>query len=208
MIQKRCFFFFSLFFLIALAAPAQFVSIGSGLHSPGDFSNVVASQDFDSEEARFDRGRIFSLDVGTRLIPFIRGGVHYSRSTANLRLTRDNAFDSRAEADFQASIVTFDLRVVTPSAASLRLFGFGGAGFSRHTLTANEVMKNSFPGGIGDTRTALVYTYGGGIERHLHQLIHLRFEVRNYRSSTLDFISNSDGGWDRLAFIAGITIGL
>ncbi len=208
MIHQRYFLFFILFFLIAPAAPAQFVGIGGGWHAPGDFSNPAASQEFAGGEARFDRGGIFSLDAGTRLFPFVRGGVHYSRSTAVLDLRIEDAFGSRAEADLEASTVTFDLRAVTPSAASFRLFGFGGAGFSRLTLTANEVVENPFPGGIGDTRTALVYTYGGGIERHLHQLVHLRFEVRNYRSSTPDFILRSDGGWDRVAFIAGITIGL
>ena len=79
---------------------------------------------------------------------------------------------------------------------------------TRFSLDVRQEVENPFPDGAPGGLTSFVFTYGGGIERHLRQLIHLRFEVRDYVSPVSAHLYRPGGLWHRMAVSGGITIGL
>jgi opacity protein-like surface antigen len=125
-----------------------------------------------------------------------------------MRIQRGDAFGSSAEVELSAHTVTFDTHVRTPSAFSFRLYGLAGAGVTRFGVDVKREVEIPFPGGAPDNITSFVFTYGGGVERHLHQLVHLRLEVRDYLTPVSKQLYEPGGTWHRLAVIGGITIGL
>jgi hypothetical protein len=107
-----------------------------------------------------------------------------------------------------AKTFTFETRFRSPFYSSFRFFGLGGAGITRFGLDVKTEIENPFPGGAPGGLTAFVFTYGGGIERHIHQLLHLRLEVRDYVSPVPSELYRPGGLWHRVAVMGGITLGL
>ena len=143
-----------------------------------------------------------------RWFRYVSAGLHYSSATTDLRIQRGDAVGSSAELKLSAHTFTFDTRVRTPSAFRFRLYGLAGAGVMRFGLDVKQELENPFPGGAPDNITSFVFTYGGGVERHLHQLVHLRLEVRDYLTPAPEQLFAPGVTWHRLAVIGGITIGL
>lgn len=204
------FVFLALLFLAASAAHAQFLGIAGGRNLPLDLGR--GSQGGSQERSEFPHGGYFSLDVGMRAFPFVTMGVHYSSAGSDLRLnrgdSRGDAFGPRADVHVSAKTVTFDTRLRSPFVSRFRFFGLAGAGVTRFGLDVNREVENPFPDGVPGGVTSFVFTYGGGVERHLRQLLHLRFEVRDYVSPVSTQLYRPGGLWHRVAVIGGITIGL
>ena len=198
-----------LFFCVAQLAQGQFLGIGGGgLFSKDLGGRTAAGPILDSARSEFGNGSIFTLDAGTRVFPCVSSGLHYSFSSADMFLARGDAFGSSAEAELSAHTVTFDTRVRTPSAYRFRFYGLAGVGVTRFGLDVKSEVEVPFPGGAPDNVTSFVITYGVGIERHLHQLVHLRLEVRDYQTYISNQLFQPGGAWHRVAVIGGITIGL
>lgn len=197
-----------LFLCLPGTAGAQFVGLGGGRLLSQNLADDATAGAFGTPRAESETGGIFALDVGFRRFKNIVLGVHYSSSGADLRIERGDAFGSRADVELKAHTFTFDTRVRTPSAFSFRLYGLAGAGLTRFGLDVKQEVENPFPGGAPDHITSFVLTYGGGVERHLHQLVHLRLEVRDYLTPASEQLFAPGGSWHRLAVIGGITIGL
>jgi hypothetical protein len=191
-----------LLILCASPASAQFVGIAGGRSLPLDLGGGS------SERSEFPHGGYFALDFGMRAFPLINMGVHFSSSGSDARLRRGDALGSRADVDLSAKTVTFDTRFRSPFVSSFRFFGLAGAGVTRFGLDVKQEVENPFPGGAPGGVTSFVFTYGGGIERHLHQLVHLRIEVRDYVSPASTQLYRPGGLWHRVAVSGGITIGL
>ena len=195
-------------FLVPVAQ-AQFLSIGGGGLIPQDLGSETAAGSLPaSPRSEFRNGGIFTLDAGLRLFPHVTAGLHYSSSGTNLLLQRGDALGSSAELDLHAHTITFDTRVRTPFASGFRLYGLAGVGLTRFGLDVQREVGIPFPGGAPDSVTSLVFTYGGGVERHLRQLLHLKLEVRDYHTRIPDHLFRPGGSWHRLAVIGGLTIGL
>jgi opacity protein-like surface antigen len=195
----------TLFFLLLLcvsSAHAQFIGFAGGRNLPRDLGAGSA------ERSDFDNGGYFALDVGLRRFRLVTLGVHFSLAGSDLNLTRGDALGSSADVDLSAKTVTFDTRVRSPFVSSFRFFGLAGAGVTRFGLDIQQAVENPFPQGAPGGITSFVFTYGGGIERHLHQLVHLRFEVRDYVSPVSTDLYRPGGLWHRVAVSGGITIGL
>lgn len=202
---------FSLLFLvwgIIPAAQAQFLGIGGGRLLARDLGRGATGGAAASPRSEFHGGGLFALDVGFRRFPYGILGMHYSFARADLSLDRGDALGSSAEAKVRTHTVTFDTRLRTPFVSSFRFFGLAGAGVMRLGLDVKRGVETPFPGGAPGGFTAFVFTYGGGVERHLHQLVHLRVEVRDYRSPIPTELFRPGGLWGRAAVIGGITIGL
>ena len=200
--------FFSLLCLalgIIPAAQAQFVGIGGGRLLARDLGRGAK---VGSPRSEFRGGGLFALDVGFHRFPHGILAVHYSTAGADLSLARGDTLGSSAEARVRSHTVTFDTRLRTPFVSSFRFFGLAGAGITRLGLDVKRETGTPFPGGAPGGFTAFVFTYGGGVERHLHQLVHLRVEVRDYRSPIPTELFRPGGLWGRAAVIGGITIGL
>lgn len=198
-----------LFFCVAQLAQGQFLGIGvGGLFSQDLGDGTAADPVLGSARSEFGNGRIFTLDVGTRVFPYVSSGLHYSFSSADMLLARGDAFGSSAEVELSVRTITFDTRVRTPSAYRFRLYGLVGAGVTRFGLDVKSEVGVPFPGGAPDKVTSFVITYGVGIERHLRQLVHLRLEVRDYQTYISTQLFQPGGAWHRVAVIGGITVGL
>lgn len=198
-----------LFFCVAQLAQGQFLGIGVGKIFSKDLGGgTAAGSEFGSARSEFGNSRIFTLDAGTRVFPYVSSGLHYSFSSADMFLERGDAFGSSAEVDLRVRTITFDTRVRTPSAYRFRLYALAGVGVSRFRLDVKNEVEVPFPDGAPDNITSFVITYGAGVERHLHQLIHLRLEVRDYQTYISNQLFQPGGTWHRLAVIGGITIGL
>ena len=204
-ITRRSSLLLLLLLCLSSAAHAQFLGIAGGRNFPQDLGRPSSGA---SPRSEFGHGGFFSLDVGLPAFRFVTMGVHYSSSGSDLRLERGDAFGSRADAHLSAKTVTFDTRVRSPFVSSFRFFGLGGAGVTHFGLDVNQAVENPFPGGAPGGLTSFVFTYGGGIERHLRQLAHLRIEVRDYVSPVSTQLYRPGGLWHRVAVIGGITIGL
>jgi opacity protein-like surface antigen len=204
-ITKKFALFF-LLFLCASSAHAQFVGIAGGRNLPRDLGSGSA------ERSDFNNGGYFALDVGLRPFRLITMGVHFSLAGSDLRLergdVRGDVLGSRADVGLSAKTVTFDTRVRSPFVSSFRFFGLAGAGVARYGLDVRQAAGNPFPAGAPGGVTSFVFTYGGGVERHLHQLVDLRFEVRDYVSPVSTELYRPGGLWHRVAVSGGITIGL
>ena len=198
----KIFAHFLVLFLYVPSAQAQFIGFAGGGNLPRDLGQGSL------ETSDFDNSGYFAVDVGLRRIGLVTMGVHYSSAGSDLRLDRGDALGSSAELDLSHKTVTFDTRVRSPFVSSLRFFGLAGAGVTRFGVDVKQAVENPFPQGVPGGITSFVFTYGGGVERHLHQLVHLRFEVRDYVSPVSDQIYRPGGLWHRLAVSGGITIGL
>jgi opacity protein-like surface antigen len=199
---------FSLLFLvlgIIPAAQAQFIGIGGGRLLARDLGRGATGG---APRSEFHGGGLFALDVGFRRFPYGILGVHYSFARADLSIQRGDGLGSSADAEVRSHTVTFDTRLRTPFVSSFRFFGLAGAGVTRLGLDVKREVGTPFPDGAPGGFTAFVFTYGGGVERHLHQLVHLRVEVRDYRSPIPTELFRPGGLWGRMAVIGGITIGL
>ena len=194
--------FLFLLLLCASSAYAQFVGIAGGRNLPLDLGRGS------SERSDFHNGGYFALDFGMRAFPLVSMGVHFSLAGSDLRLARGDALGSRADVGLSAKTVTFDTRLRSPFVSRFRFFGLAGAGVTRFGLDVQQAVENPFPQGAPGGITSFVFTYGGGIERHLHQLVHLRFEVRDYVSPVSTQLYRPGGLWHRVAVSGGITIGL
>ena len=190
------------------AAQAQFVGIGGGRLLARDLARETPGGAAASPRSEFRGGGMFALDVGFRRFPYGTMGVHYSSASAALSLQRGDALGSGAEAKVRSHTVTFDTRLRSRFVSSFRFFGLAGAGVTRLGLDVKREVGTPFPDGPPGGFTAFVFTYGGGVERHLHQLVHLRVEVRDYRSPIPSELFRPGGLWGRAAVIGGITIGL
>ncbi len=198
-----------LFFCVAQLAHGQFLGIGGGgLFSQDLGEGTAAGPVLGSARSEFANGRIFTLDAGTRVYPYVSSGLHYSFSSAEMLLARGDVFGSSAKAELSAHTVTFDTRVRTPSAYRFRFYGLAGVGITRFGLDVKSEIEVPFPGGAPDNATSFVLTYGAGVERHLHQLVHLRLEVRDYQTFISNQLFQPGGAWHRVAVIGGITVGL
>jgi len=190
---------------VSSAAQAQFLGIAGGRSFPQDLGRASAQS---SPRSEFRHGGYFALDFGLRAFPFVNMGGHFSSSGSDLRMERGDTLGSRAEVRLSAKTVTFDTRVRSPFVSSFRFFGLAGAGVSRFGLDVRQAVENPFPGGAPGGATSFVFTYGGGVERHLRQLVHLRFELRDYLSPVSTQLYRPGGLWHRVAVVGGITIGL
>ena len=202
---------FSLLLLIFSVTPiaqAQFFGIGGGRLLPRDLGKGTIGASAVSPHSEFRGGGLFALDVGFRRFPYGTLGVHYSSASTDLLLQRGDASGSSAEAEVRLHTVTFDTRLRSPFVSGFRFFGLAGAGITRFGLDVRREVGTPFPGGAPGGMTAFVFTYGGGVERHLHQLVHLRVEVRDYRSPIPTQLFRPGGLGGRVAVIGGITIGL
>ena len=195
-------FLLLLLLCISSSAQAQFVGIAGGRNLPLDLGRQSP------ERSEFHNGGYFALDFGMRAFPLVNMGVHFSLAGSDLRLAPDDALGSRADVDLSAKTVTFDTRLRSPFVSSFRFFGLAGAGVTRFGLDVKQAVENPFPQGAPGGITSFVFTYGGGIEHHLHQLVHLRFEVRDYVSPVSTQLYRPGGLWHRVAVSGGITIGL
>ncbi len=198
-----------LFFCMAQLAQGQFLGIGVGKIFSKDLGGgTAAGSEFGSARSEFGNSRIFTLDAGTRVFPYVSSGLHYSFSSTDMLLARGDAFGSSAAAELSAHTITFDTRVRTPSAYRFRFYGLAGVGFTRFGLEVKSEVEVPFPGGAPDKMTSFVITYGAGVERHLRQLVHLRLEVRDYQTYISTQLFQPGGAWHRVAVIGGITVGL
>jgi hypothetical protein len=191
------------------AAHGQFLGIGFGRQlsqtlERGATPGTVGS----SARSHFGDGGVFALDAGMRVFPFVNAGLHYSSSNTDLSIERGDAFGSSAEAELSTHTVTMDFRARTPSVRGFRLFGLAGAGLTRFGLDIKQEVENPFPGGTPNTITSFVFTYGGGVERHLHQFVHLRLEVRDYVTPISEHLFRPEDTLHRVAAVGGITLGL
>ena len=198
-----------LFLCVAQAAQGQFLGIGGGRLLPQDVDEEAAAGSIaGSVRSVFSNGNMITLDVGTRVFPYVSTGLHYSFSGSDLLLERGDAFGSSADVELSAHTVTFDTRVRTPFSSRLRFYGLAGVGITRFGLDVKREVEVPFPGGAPDSVMSFVFTYGAGVERHLRQLLHLRLEVRNYQTLISNQLFQPGGAWHRVAVIAGITVGL
>ena len=155
--------------------------------------------------SEFHGGGLFALDVGVWRFPYVSLGFHYSLAGADLSLERGDVLGSSAEVELRAHTVTFDTRLRSPFRSGFRFFGLAGAGITRLGLDVRREAGTPFPAGAPGGITSFVFTYGGGVERHLHQLVHLRVEVRDYVTPISTHLFRPGGLWHRVAVIGGIT---
>jgi len=188
--------------LVSQNANAQFFGVAGGRNLPFDLGRGAP------ESSEFRHGGYFSLDFGLRAFRFTNMGVHFSSAGTDLELERGDPLASSAEAHVSAKTVTFETRVRSPFVSSLRFFGLGGAGVTRFGLDVEKEAGSPFEGSAPGGVTSFVFTYGGGVERHIRQLLHLRLEVRDYVSPVSSHLYRPGGLWHRVTVMAGINIGL
>lgn len=198
-----------LFFWIAPLAQGQFLGVGGGGLLPQDLTGENAAEAVSRPpRSEFSNGGIFTLDAGLRRFRYGTAGFHYSFSSTGLHLERGDAFGSSAEIGLTAHTITADLRARAPSAYRFRFFGLAGAGLTRFGLEVKRAVEVPFPGGAPAGFTSFVFTYGAGVERHLHQLLHLRLEARDYLTPVSEQLFRPGGLWHRVVIIGGFTLGL
>ena len=198
--------------LAGWAAPGygQFLSLGGGALFSQDRSQPAPDALTLGSLARsdFNRSGLIAVDAGLPVAPFVNAGLHYSRSKPELFLRRGDAFGSSARVKLAANTLTFDARLRSPFIYGFRLYGLAGVGFTRFGLEVKEAVEVPFPGGAPDSVILAVVTYGGGVERRLRGLLHLKLEVRDYVSPIPDELFGAGGSWHRVAVIGGIVLGL
>ncbi|MBI4444014.1 MAG: hypothetical protein HY649_11660 [Acidobacteria bacterium] len=190
-----------LFVGMAPAAFGQFLGISGGWLQPQNLASVTARSNISS-------AGIFTLDAGVRVFPYVTAGLHYSSFASDLLLERGDFLGSSAEVELRARTFTFDTRLRSPFVSGFRFYGLAGVGITRFGMDVKRSVEVPFPGGAPDGITSFAFTYGGGLERHLRQLLHLKLEVRDYRTPISDQLFRPGGSWHRLAVIGGFTIGL
>ena len=88
-----------------------------------------------------------------------------------------------------------------------RLYGLVGGGFTRFSVDVKQVVEVPFPGGDPDKVISPVFTVGGGIEKSVAPLVHLKLEVRDYVTPISKDFFQPGGAWHRVAVIGGIVLG-
>ena len=197
-------------FLLWLAplAQAQYIAVGGwGLFSQ-DLSTAPPAGAFGGPaQSEFSNTGILAVDAGIGFFPFLAAGLHYSYARPELFLRRGDAFGSSARADLGAHTLTFEARVRTPQIAGFRLYGLGGVGFSRFALDVKQAVEIPFPGGAPDNVLSAVASVGGGIEKSVAPLVHLKLEARDYITPISEQFFRPGGTWHRTAIIGGIVLG-
>lgn len=188
-------------------ARAQYIAFGAGGLFPQDQSKEIVSGIAGPTRSEFGRSGLLALDAGVGFLPFLGAGLHYSYSSPELILRRGDAFGSSARSDLGAHTLTFDARVRTPHFAGFRVYGLVGGGFTRFTVNLKQVVEIPFPDGDPDKVISPVFTMGGGIEKSVAPLVHLKFEVRDYVTPISRDFFEPGGAWHRFAVIGGIVFG-
>ncbi len=133
--------------------------------------------------------------------------MHYSFTRPELLLRRADAFGSSALLDVATHTVTFDARLRTPQVAGFRAYLLAGAGLSRFHLDIKRQVEVPFPGGAPGALTAPVFTFGGGLEKRVLPLLHLKAEVRDYVTPISERFYQPGGAWHRVVALAGVVLG-
>ena len=188
-------------------AHAQYIAFGAGGLFPQDQSGDGASSIGGLATSDFGRSGLLAVDAGIGFLPFLGAGLHYSYSSPELVLRRGDAFGSSAKADLGSHTLTFDARLRTPHIAGFRLYGLAGGGFTRFTVNLKQVVEDPFPSGEPDNVLSPVFTLGGGIEKSVAPLVHLKLEVRDYVTPISRDFFHPGGAWHRVAVIGGIVFG-
>lgn len=197
-------------FLLLLAPPvhAQYIAVGGGglfsrdLNS-GQAGGVVGGP----ARSEFSNSGILAVDAGVGFFSLLTAGLHYSYARPELLLRRGDAFGSSARVDLSAHTLTFEGRLRTPQIAGFRLYGLAGVGFTRFALDVREAVETPFPRGAPDNVLSAVFPVGGGIEKSLTPLVHLKLEVRDYITPVSERFFQPGGAWHRTAIIGGIVLG-
>jgi len=189
-------------------ARAQYIALGAGgLFSQDQSEGPPAGIAAGPVRSSFGRSGLLAVDAGIGFLPFLGAGLHYSYASPELILRRGDAFGSLAVTDLGAHTLTFDTRLRTPQLAGFRAYGLAGGGFTRFSVQVKQTVEQPFPEGEPDNVISPVFTVGGGIERSVAPLLHLKFEVRDYLTPiSRDFFSPG-GAWHRFAVIGGIVLG-
>ena len=189
------------FFLLAVlcgvrSASAQFVSIGGGAVFPQDRQGTAAGATIVT--ANWGRSGIVTLDAGMGFLPLLAGSLHYSYARPDL--FRSGSFGT-ALSRVGTHTLTLDARLRSPEIGGLRVFGFAGVGFSR----ANAGLATAVSLSTRDTFP--VFTFGGGVEKRIAPLLHVKGELRDYLSGIPESLFSPGGSWHRVAATGGITLG-
>lgn len=196
-----------LFAVSASTAHAQYIAVGAGGLFPQDQSGASAGGIGGPALSDFGRSGLLAVDAGIGFLPFLGANLHYSYSSPSLVLRRGDAFGSSAVTDLGAHTLTFDARVHTPHFAGFRLYGLVGGGFTRFSVDVKQVVEIPFPGGDPDNVISPVFTMGGGIEKSVAPLVHLKLEARDYVTPISKDFYAPGGAWHRVAVIGGIVLG-
>lgn len=199
-----------LLFLVWLAplAHAQYIAVGGGGLFSQDLSSAAPAGTVGGPaRSEFSNSGILAVDAGIGFLPFLAAGLHYSYARPELFLRRGDAFGSSARVDLSAHTLTFEARLRTPQIAGFRLYGLAGAGFSRFALDVKQAVEIPFPGGAPDNILSAVGSVGGGIERSVAPLVHLKLEARDYITPISEKFYRPGGTWHRTAIIGGILLG-
>jgi hypothetical protein len=191
----------------ASTARAQYVAFGAGGLFPQDQSGDGAGGVGGPALSEFGNSGLLAVDAGIGFLPFLGMGLHYSYSSPELILRRGDAVGSSAVTDLGSHTLTFDARLRTPHFAGVRLYGLVGGGFTRFSVAVKQVVEVPFPGGDPDNVISPVFTMGGGIEKSVAPLLHLKFEVRDYVTPISRDFYGPGGAWHRVAVIGGIVLG-
>jgi len=201
--------YLSLFLLwFAPLAHAQYIAVGGGGLFPRDLSSAQADGAVGGPaRAEFSNTGILAVDAGFGFLPFLAAGLHYSYARPELFLRRGDAFGSSARMDLGAHTLTFEGRLRTPEIAGFRLYGLAGVGFTRFALDVKQAVEIPFPGGAPDNVHSAVFAVGGGIEKSVAPLVHLKLEARDYITPISEQFFRPGGTWHRTAIIGGIVLG-
>ena len=205
--MRRAHYLF-LFLMMTLPAHAQYIAVGGGGMFSQDLSSAPpAGTVGGSARSEFSNSGILAVDAGMGFFPFLAAGLHYSYARPEMFLRRGDAFGSSARVDLSAHTLTFEARLRAPEIAGFRLYGLGGVGFSRFALDVKQAVEIPFPGGAPDNVLSAVASVGGGIEKSVAPLVHLKFEVRDYITSISEKFYRPGGTWHRTAVLGGIVLG-
>lgn len=193
--------------VFAPTARAQYIAFGAGGLFPQDQSGSPAGGIGGLATSTFGNSGLLAVDAGIGFLPFLGAGLHYSYSSPQLVLRRGDAFGSSAVTDLGSHTLTFDARLHTPHFAGFRLYGLVGGGFTRFTLNVKQTVETPFPGGAPDNVLSPVFTMGGGIEKSVAPLVHLKLELRDYVTPISRDFFQPGGAWHRVAVIGGIVLG-
>ena len=205
--RKFCFLVILVVAVSVSAARAQYIAFGAGGLFPQDQSGDAAGGVGGPALSEFGNSGLLAVDAGIGFLPFLGAGLHYSYSSPSLLLRRGDAFGSSAITDLGAHTLTFDARLHTPHFAGFRLYGLVGGGFTRFSVDVKQVVEVPFPGGDPDKVISPVFTVGGGIEKSVAPLVHLKFEARDYVTPISKNFYAPGGAWHRVAVMGGIVFG-
>lgn len=197
----RLFLLFVFCLFAALSTEAQYIAVGGGVVSSEDRTEPAFS-------TNFKRSGLIAVDAGASVFPFLTAGVHYSFTKPEVLFRRADSFGSSAFLNVGTHTFTFDARLRTPTIAGWRLYGLAGAGMARYNPEIEQEVETPFPPGTRpESETRPVFTFGGGVERSIFPLVRLKFEARDYVSSSLGRLLGREETWHRVAFIGGVVIG-